>query len=286
MEKIKKNKSKDSYRVVAVVATVVFSIYAFTLLLPFAWGILASLKTGGEYLMGAFFPKSPQFSNYAKAFTQLTAGDNNLFYMIFNSLWYATGHSICAIAVCSITAYACAKYDFFLGKLVYVLSLAVMIIPFTGNLAAQVRLARILHTYDTPLTLFTSLGGIGFNTLLMYSFYRNIDKEYAEAAFIDGAGHMTVFLRIMFPLAISPMIALFMQNFIGLWNDAEGPLVFLPSYPTLSTGLYIYQTEASRTLNMPVLFAGLIISAVPCMILYLFCHKNIASLQFGGGIKG
>lgn len=281
-----KVKKKDPYRKVAILVSIIFGIYALSLLFPFIWGILTSLKTGQEYFTGVLLPHTPQFGNYVKAFTVLSVGDNNLFIMILNSLWYSLGNAILPVAVCALTAYACAKYNFFLGKLCFWLSLITMIIPIAGNLSAQLRLAKILNTYDSPLTLVASLGGISFNMLLLYSFFKGIDKEYAEAAFIDGASHFTTFIRIMLPLAKAPMLALILQEFLVRWNDAEGPLVFLPSYPTLSTGLYIYQIEASRTLNMPVLLAGLILSAIPCIFLYLLNHKNIASLQFGGGIKG
>ena len=206
-----------------------------------------------------------------------------MYVMIINSLWYTLGNTIASMLICTITAYACAKYDFFLGKLCFWLSLMVMIIPVMGNLPASFRLAKILNTYDTPFTLVASFGGIGFTMLILSSFFKGLDKGYAEAAFIDGANHFQVFFKVMLPQAKAPILALSMSSLIGLWCDAEGPLVFLPSYPTLATGLYVYQIEAARTLNYPVLFAGLFMSAVPSVLLYVFLSM---SLQFDGAFKG
>ena len=283
----RKNHIRDGYTPVKVVATVIFLIYSVSLLVIPLWAFLMSLKSRFEYITDMVsLPKEWMFSNYITAFTELSTGGNNMFVMLFNSLWYSIGNSFCAIAVTTVTAYVIAKYQFILGKVVYWLCIAVIIIPILNNLPSQFMLARVLGTYDTPLTVITSLGGVGFNTLLLYSFFKGIDPSYAEAAYVDGASHLQIFVKIMLPLALTPISALMMQHFTVLWNDSEGPMVFLPSYPTLASGLYIYQVEAMRTLNQPVLYAGLLMASLPIVVLWIVFNKNLMSLQFGGGIKG
>lgn len=287
MKKVKTIKIKDSYRYVAVVVSIIFGIYAISLLYPLIWAFFMSLKTSREYLTNSYgLPKEWMWRNYSKAFTSLTVGETNLFVMLWNSLWYSVGNSLLAVATIAITAYACAKYDFFLGKVCYWLSMVMIMLPIASNLGAQFSLAKTLGTYDSPLSLIASCGALGMDMLIARAVFRGIDKSYGEAAFIDGASHWQIFISIDLPLGMAPLLATFMNGFIGRWNDSEGPLLFLPSYPTVSSGLYIYQMESVRTLNYPILFAGLLMSAIPAVIVYLLLHKNIFSLQIGGALKG
>lgn len=286
-KKVKSLPIKDPYKKVAIIVSIIFGIYAISLVIPLIWATLMSLKSSREYVQNNYgLPQIWLFSNYLKAFKQLSVGDKSMLLMIINSAWYSLGNTFISVSVVTVTAYACARYKFFLGKLCYILVIITMIIPIVSNLGAQFRLARILNTYDSPISLIASAGGINFNMLILFAFFKGIDKSYSEAAYIDGASHMQIFLRVMLPLALAPIFAISMQSFMGLWNDAEGPLIFLPSYPTLSTGLYIYQIEAARTLDYPVLFAGLLMSSIPSITAYVLLHKNIMSLQIGGAIKG
>ena len=90
----------------------------------------------------------------------------------------------------------------------------------------------------------------------------------------------------MLPQAKSPIMALSIVSAINFWNDYTTPLLFLKEYPTLSSGIYMYPVINTRILDMPVLFAGVLISAVPVLLLYAFFQNKIMSISMGGGIKG
>ena len=268
-------------------ASIIFGIYAISLLIPLIWGLVMSLQTRFQYVTDKLsFPIPPQFKNYIQAFTELQSNGNNMFVMFFNSLWLACGGAVLHVATCAITAYVCAKYKFALGKVWYWLSVIIIMVPIMGAMPASFRVKVQLGMYDSPLNLIGSINGLGMSFLIVYSFFKGVSWEYAESAMIDGAGHFRTFVQIMLPLAYAPMIALLVSDFIGSWNDATGPLVYLPSYPTLASGFYLYQIESSRALNYPVLFAGLFICAIPVVILYVLCNKFFLELQIGGGIKG
>jgi len=282
-----RSKVRDDYRVAKVVATVIFGLYSISLLLCIAWAFLMAFKSRAEYLNDPVsFPKIWHIENFWKAFWELTVGDRNMFVMLFNSLWTAGGATFIVITILATTSYSISRYNFFLGKMVYTLCIAVMIIPIGGSLASSFLLAKRLRYYDSPLIFISWCGGIGFPAIMMGAIFKNIDQGYAEAAFIDGASHAQIFFKIMLPLAMPALGALALMGFIGSWNDSEGPLIMLPSYPTIASGLYIYQLEAARLLNYPILYAGLLISSVPSVILWLIFNKNLQALQFGGGIKG
>lgn len=281
----KKKKVKINYGMLVV--SIIFGIYAFSLLIPLVWGLIMSFQTRLAYITDKVsFPWPMQFKNYITAFTELQSSGNNMFVMIFNSLWYSLGSPILGVFTTLMASYVCAKYKFVLNKVIYWIAIITMMIPISGSLPSALRISQLLGYYDSPLTLITAIGGLGSNFVIGFAFFKGVDWAYAESAFIDGASHTRVFVQIMIPQAISPIIALVLMGFIGAWNDSTGPLIYLPSYPTLASGFYIYQIESGRMLNYPVYFAGLFIAALPIIALYIAFQDTLMNLNMGGGLKG
>lgn len=281
----KKKRRKINYGMLVV--SIVFGIYAFSLLLPLFWGLMMSFQSRLAYITDKIsFPWPMRFRNYVDAFTELQSSGNNMFVMIFNSLWYSVGSPLIGVFTTMMASYVCAKYKFFLNKVIYWIAIVTMMIPIAGSLPSALKLSQIMGYYDSPLTLITAVGGLGSNFVIGFAFFKGVDWSYAESAFIDGASHTRVFLQIMLPQAISPIIALVLMGFISAWNDSTGPLIYLPSYPTLASGFYIYQIESGRTLNYPVYFAGLFIAALPIIALYIAFQDSLMNLNMGGGLKG
>ena len=268
-----------------IIASVIFGIYALSLAIVPVWGFIMSLKDPIDYLNDPIsFPKPMHFENYAQAFVELENNGTGLVIMIFNSLWHSLGGTFITVFACLTAGYVCAKYRYTICKIWYWTVIATMMIPIMGSLGASVKLSMDLGLFDNPLTLVSAYSAVGSQFIIMFAFFKGVDWGYAEAAFIDGAGHARVFFQIMVPQAISPVIALSLTIFISKWTDAQGPLVFLPSYPTLASGFYIYQQ--SSDVNFPVLFAGLFMASLPIIVLYIAFQDRLMSLNMGGGLKG
>ena len=201
---IKKIRRTIPEKIIFVVAFIIFAIYAFTLLFTFVWTISSSLKTNKEFARNlSFFPQGEwQFVNYAKAFEELNINGTNFIGMIFNSLWLTLGRTAANIFTCCVTGYVIAKYDFKFGKIFYAVAIFVMVIPIMGNLPSQYNLYYALHMNNSPMILIASFSGIGFNFIVMHSFFKGVPWSYAEASFIDGGGHFLTFFKIMLPLVI------------------------------------------------------------------------------------
>lgn len=276
-------------RVIFILVFILFLLYAFSLIYPFVWVFINSMKRSLEYSAGDVFalPEKWLFSNYLRAFEMLTLDDGTTFYgMIFNSIWYSVLSSFLSVFTCTVTGYCLSKYDFRAKGIIYAVAIFCMTIPIVGSMASYYKLIGELNLYDTPLyVVVTHLGGWGFNFLVMYGFFKNVSWFYAEAAFIDGGGHFMVFFRIMIPLAIGPIITLFVVAFIGNWNDYMTMILYIPSFPTLASGLYTFQANAIREVNYPVYFAGLLISIIPALVLFAFCSDIMMSNMNVGGIK-
>ena len=140
---------------------------------------------------------------------------------------------------------------------------------------------------DSPLILLAYCSGFGMNFLVIYSFFKGISWSYAEAAFIDGAGNSKVFFSIMLPMALPAVSAMGIMGFVGMWNDYLTPILYMSrTFPTLASGIYLYEKKIAYTANQPVYFAGVILSLVPVMAIFLAFQNKIMSNIYAGGLKG
>lgn len=283
--KSKKKRQSLAFNIVGVI----FLLYAISLLTPLLWGIWNSFLTRAEYNMASAVIKVPsafRFDNYVNAWQELSANGVSMVTMTLNSLWYAAGSTALVLFANTMTAYVCEKYEFVGAGFFKKFQWITMSIPIMGNMAASLRWFRTLHVYDSYLYIIGTVGGLGFMFIFMSSTFRGLSWQYAEAAFMDGAGHFRVFFQVMLPQVLPTITALFVSEFITRWNDSMTPLVFFPNLPTLASGLYVYQTIASRAINYPMLFAALVMCMIPVLVLYMFFQDTLMDLQLGGGVKG
>jgi len=162
-----------------------------------------------------------------------------------------------------------------------------MVVPLVGTLPALFRLMEslgLLNTFPGILILYSSSYGMSF--LLLYGFFKSLSWSYAEAAFIDGAGHFGVFFRIMLPIAKPALIAVAIISGIGVWNDYGTPYIFLRDYPTLAVGIQEMVRRARFDQNFPVLFAAMLIAVTPIILLFAAFQKIIMANTIAGGLKG
>lgn len=283
-----KPKHSIGHNVVFGVFEIFFLLYSISMIFPLLWAFIVSLKSQQEYMLNSVFalPEDWLFSNYLDAFKSLNIKGTNMFGLILNSLWYSVGACVISIFVCAMTAYIFARYPFKGSGIAYNMILVIMLLPIVGTGAARYKLFSSLGLTNSPLYLLSCTGGIGFNFIVLHSFFKGISWHYAEAAFIDGASHSTVFFKIMLPQTSGIIIALMVISFIGLWNDYSTPMIYFPNMPTLATGLYEYEQAMIRGVNMPVYFAGLLISTLPVIIIFIFFQNTIMQSVSVGGLKG
>lgn len=267
---------------------ILFLLYAAAILYPLLFGIQSSLQKDSRTFINdmAGFPTAMRFQNYVEAFVELEVSQNNFLQMLVNSLWFSVGGSMIGVLCSTMAAYTVCKYRFRGKEFFYNLSLFIMIIPIVGSLPAQYKLYSDLGITNSPLLLITYTGGFGYNFIIIYAFFKSVSWTYAEAAFIDGAGHYSVFFRIMLPQALPAMLAIEILAFIGLYNDYQTPILYLDRLPTLASGLYYYERIIQHQANHPVYFAGVIISIIPVLLLFGVFQNTLMENITTGGLKG
>lgn len=284
-----KNKKKPKSLQEKIIFGIVFAffvLYAIYILVPFAYGFLVSLKENGRAFMNeGIFVNLYYFSNYRKAMETLSLSDVNYFSMLLNSVWYSVGTTVISTASTIVTGYIFAKYEFRAKKVMYNLILFFMMLPIYGTLASTYRLYSNLGFINSPLILIASYGGFSGTFLYMHGFFKGLSWSYAEAAFIDGAGNFKVFISIMVPMLMPTLSAMAIMNFIGNWNAYEPILLYLPRMPNLAAGLYTYEFDMKYTANQPIYFAGVMLSMLPIVTIFLIFQNTIMSKIYIGGIK-
>ena len=275
-------------KIILWLVSILFFLYSLTLVYALVWAFLSSLKTNSEFFNYPFeLPKNWIFANYSKAFVELKINDNNLFNMFLNSIWLAGMGTLLSVLSSTVTGYIIAKYKFRGRNFIYAVAIFVQVIPIVGGLPARYKFMTEVGMRNNPiLILLNDLGGFDFAFLVLYAFFRAVSWNYAEAAYIDGAKDFTVFVKVMMPQAIPAMVAMFILSFIGRWNDYMTPFLYMDQYPTIALGLYRFQVMQTYRSNIPVLFAGVILSIIPIFALFIPFQKPLMENTVAGGLKG
>ncbi len=264
---------------------IAFLLYAFSLIFPFAWAFINSFKTSAEFFSVDNVWKLPQkwmISNYTQVLKTYEIGK-----MFLRSIYVTVVGTILSVLMSASTAYVVSKYRFKFRNLIYITAITIMVIPTIGSLSATFRLINNIGLYNN-LYLFPIIyaSGFGFGFLLLYAFFQGISWTYAEAAFVDGASDFGVFFKIMLPQARPALAALAIIQGINIWNDFFSPFMFLPEKKTLAVGLQDLVNTMQYRAEWPMMFAAMIISSAPIIILFIIFQKTIMENTVAGGLKG
>lgn len=282
---LKKDKPKlyKHEKHVFIVVSLLFFIYAVTLIYPFFYAINNSFKTNIEFIDDIWsLPPHPSFKNYITAFTRY-----NISMMFVNTIILTLGGTFVSLLSSSVMAYVLAKYKFRGSSFIHTLAITFMLIPNLGNVAATYKMFVDLNLIGNIFgVLILYAGPFGMNFLLLYSFFKGISWTYAEAAKLDGAGNFTVFFRIMLPQARAGLATVGFMTAIGYWNDYFTPYMYLPDVETLATGLQNLATTATLRGEYVEMFAAMVIVTLPIIIVFAFMQETIINNTIAGGLKG
>ena len=284
-------------RFVYGIAFIILALYAILMLAPMIMILLSSFKNSLVYNEELFngtiynFPAKLQLSNYTKAFSLMKVPiglrEVMLPEMIWNTLWMAIGSSVCVVFAQLATGYVCARYESFFTRGMEIVALAMLVIPIYGSTGMFMKTIQFLGLYDNWLLVFvTAFQGFGFSLFIIKSFFKGVSWNYAEAVFIDGGGHFTVFFKIMLPQAIPLAIVFFINNFLAQYSDYMTKILYMPSFVTIAVGLYYESMLLPRIGETPIYFAALFMSCVPIALIYIFLGKRMMTSMNIGGLKG
>ncbi|PZF84246.1 carbohydrate ABC transporter permease [Jiangella anatolica] len=261
--------------------------YCLTSVSAFVWCAMVSLKTNPEFFSSSpwSLPEDPQWGNYADAWN---GAQISRFFL--NSLYVTVASVGVSLLFAVMAAYVLARVDFPGRSLVRLIFLSGLMMP---AFLVIVPLYFLLNN----LGLLGSLHGlvlvyiatqIPFSIYLLSSFFQSLPKELEEAACMDGASPTRTFFSVVLP-QVSPAIAsVALLNTLSIWNEFFFALVFLsdPEQQTIPVGILGLSVNAQYSANWVQLFAGLVITMIPMLVLFAFAQERIARGVSVGALKG
>ena len=206
--------------------------------------------------------------------------------MFFNSATLAGGITVVAMLLQSMAAYVLAKYEFRGNRLIYMVIIIASMIPTVGALPATFKLMNGAHLSNSYIGMLMLQGGaFGGCFLYLHAYFKAIPWSYAESAMIDGASDFKIFTEIMMPLASKALTTYTILCFLGFGNDYWYPSLFYDQHATLAVGLTHISIAATGTGNYPLLFAAMIVTIIPVLILFALFQKQMLGNISGGGLK-
>ncbi len=291
---------KKQFSIFGTIMFIILGVWSISIIFLLLWSVLSSLKSWDDFRTNPLgLPAVIKFENYVNIFRDLKVPVTKVGYLprdvylpelFLNSIIYALGCTICYVITRALVAYACARYKFFLAKILITINLLVMIIPVVGRLPGELRIMRELGFYDNIFALCIMKGSFsGMDFLILLTAFSSISKDYSEAAFIDGASHSRVMWTIMFPMVKQILFILALSAFIGYWNEWSVTLTYMPSYPTAAYALYVFKSSNNPAIVLggtPYIFCACVTVMVPILILFAIFHKQLLGGIDFGGVKG
>lgn len=281
----RKAKDSTSDKVVAGVSHTMLIIWSLIVVIPLLWTLLSSFKTSAEIFSAPFsFPQIWQFNNYVTAWN--TAGIGRYF---LNTVVVVGAALIIVMVLGAMCAYVLARFKFPGSRAVYYLMLAGLTFPvFLAIVPLFFVLKNIglLNTLPGLIIVYVAFA-LPFTVFFLFSFFKALPGEIAEAAAIDGAGEWRTFFQVMLPMAKPGLASVAIFNFLGLWNQFLIPVTINTNEKNwvLSQGVAAFAGQQGYAVDYGSLFAAAIIVIVPVLIAYIIFQRQLQGSVSAGTMK-
>ena len=246
----------------------VLALITVVMLYPFYYMGFNGFRSLDQYYAGHGF----SLTSWRNLFSTLPVGRQ-----LLNSTIITLGAIALILAVSTTAGYAFGVLRYRGSRLVFLVVIAAMMVPMPSIIAPEfVNLANagfINHRYGAIL-VYAALGA-PFATFLMTVYFQRIPVDVIEAALIDGIGYGRIFLRIMLPLALPAMFTIGVLQFIQVWDDLLVGLLFLQSPEVRPITVGLATIPSQHLLDVPLLMAGSLISALPAVLVYLIFQRYL-----------
>lgn len=277
---------KERKTISKIILFFVALILAILFVMPFFLVILNSFKESSEFVANPFsLPKQIIWSNFKKAFETM-----NFVNAFKNSMVICIIATVISSILSAMNAYVLSRYaSWKINKIVFMVLVAAMVIPF------QVIMIPLVKIYGSALGLSNNIWmvilihiglNIPFPTFLYCGFIGGIPVELDEAAYIDGCSSEKTFFGIIFPLLKPITITSIIFTALSIWNDYILASTFLTIKEVKTLPLMTYAFLTTHSADYAPMMAGLVLTMLPVLILYLAGQKYIIEGIVAGSVKG
>lgn len=255
---------------------------SFFFLMPIYVMIITSLKPIDEVSLTQMWalPSTISFEAYTYAFERLAPNFLNTIYLVVPA-------TALSALFGSLNGYVLSKWKFKGSDWIFTAILFGMFIPYQSILIPLIQFLQSVGLYNTipGLILVHVVYGIPITTLIFRNFYASVPVDLIEAARIDGAGFLSIYFKIIFPLSISGFVVVCIWQFTNIWNE------FLFAVTITSTGsqpimVALQNLSGSQIVQWNVQMAGALLAALPTLLVYIFVGKYFVKGLLAGSVKG
>ena len=275
-----KLKSRISWTIVFILAL----FWVFVTLVPFLFMIINSFRKQFDMLsQGVFhFPNPWYFDNYPHIV------QNGFFGYFGRSVFIVAISLVVMLIFSAFAAYPLSRMKFRFRNLIYAGIVAMMSIPMHVTLIPIFKMTTSMGLYDKLISL---LGpyvafALPMSVFILTGFMMTIPKEIEESAEIDGCNKYNNFFQIILPLAKSGLSTLAIYNGVSMWNEFAFANTLLQSPAQNTLPLALGQFKGEHSLDMPMILAVLVLSALPMIILFIIFQDKLVKGMMAGAVKG
>jgi len=276
------------YRTKRIGINVIIHIFlltvAVTCIFPLAWMVSSSLKTQETIFRDAsLIPSEVHFENYYLAWKE--GGFGRYF---LNSLLYTVSVVFGIVIVSSLAAYAFSRFRFPGKNILFAMFMAAMMIPIPGSFVPLYVLLNKLHLRNTSIGYILCMINVGLSTsiFLLKTFFDKMPKELEDAARIDGCSKLGIWWNVALPLAKPVLAVVIVFNALNVWNEYVLALIIFDSKPLMPLQVALMTFQGEFITRYPLLMAGLTITALPIIIVYILMQKYIVKGVTAGAVLG
>ena len=250
-------------------------------MLPLLWMVLTSLKTLAEVGLPEWMPQSLQWKNYGEVFDVIPFAK---FY--WNSILIACWVTFLQVFTSSLAAFSFSRLNWPGRDKVFLMYLATMMLPGLVMMIPNYQIMISLGWVDSFIGLIVPASFSAFGTFMMRQFMMTIPTSLDEAAEIDGASKWQLYWDVILPLSKPGLITLTIFTFMGNYQSFFWPLVMLKSIDkyTLPVGLLFFDSTRGQTTHL--LMAGVTMSVLPMVIVFIIMQKQMVKGIQLGAVKG
>jgi sn-glycerol 3-phosphate transport system permease protein len=265
-----------------VLRYVLLTVLAALVLFPIYITVVNSLLIPDQIIGRArFFPTDPQWHTYSDAWS----GGHMATYLR-NSFIVTTIITIGQVVTAILAGYAFAFLEFPLKRFLFVAFLATLMVPFEVTIITNLETVDSFGWLDTYQGLAVPFLATGFGAFLLRQAFLQVPRDLQDAAAMDGYGHLRFMTRVAVPLARPAIAALAVFAFLAAWNQYLWPLLVTEDERLRTVQIGLRQLRGTSIDEVNVVFAGVIIAALPLAILLLFFQKQLVRGLTAGAVKG
>ncbi len=269
-----------------VIVYALLTLWGITVLFPFYWMLLTSVKSyasyNGEHIP-AFFTLSPTLQNYTEAFTAVSLGRYFL-----NTLLFTVGTTALMLIVIVPAAFAFSRLNFRGKNILFALFLSLMMIPNELVVITNFVTVTDLDLRNSFLGLILPSVTSVFYIYLLKENFSQIPDELYYAAKVDGTSDLKYLLKVMLPICRPTVVTVTILKVIECWNSYVWPRLVTddPAYFLVSNGIQEIRENGFGRENIPAMMAAVVVISVPLIVLFLIFRKKIMEGVARGGTKG